>query len=142
MDDNGDIIIYQSEDGSTKIDVKFQGETVWLSMDQMAGLFQRDKSVISRHIKNIFDEGELSKESVVAIFATTASDNKTYNVTYYNLDMIISLGYRVKSSVATQFRILDIEKHEEYLKIMRLNCTIIGNRTPRTSQRCAPGETF
>lgn len=114
-DNNGEIIIYQSEDGVTKIDVRIQDETVWLSIDQMAELFGRDKSVISRHIKNIFAEGELDHDSVVAIFATTATDGKTYNVSYYNLDMIISLGYRVKSAVATQFRIWATARLKEYM---------------------------
>jgi hypothetical protein len=85
MDNRGEIIIYQTEDGLTKINVNLQNETVWLSLDQMAELFQRDKSTISRHIKNIFNEGELSKNSVVANYATTASDGKTYQVEYYNL---------------------------------------------------------
>ena len=92
MDNHGEMLIYQTEDGLTKIDVNMQNETVWLSLDQMADLFQRDKSTISRHIKNIFDEGELDRNSVVANFATTAADGKTYQVDYYNLDVIISVG--------------------------------------------------
>ena len=100
-----DIIIYTTEDGLAKIETTFDGDTVWLSMDQMAELFQRDKSTISRHIKNIFSEGELVRDSVVANFATTAADGKTYQVDYYNLDVIISVGYRVKSKRGTQFRI-------------------------------------
>ena len=114
-DNNGEIVIYQSEDGVARIDVRFHNETVWLSIDQMAELFGRDKSVISRHIKNIFEEGELERNSVVANFATTASDGKTYNVSYYNLDMIISLGYRVKSSIATQFRRWATARLKEYM---------------------------
>ena len=94
-DEKGEFIIYQTEDGLTKINVNMQNDTVWLSIDQMAELFQRDKSTISRHIKNIFEEGELVKNSVVANFATTANDGKTYQVDYYNLDVIISVGYRV-----------------------------------------------
>ena len=82
MDTHGEIIIYQTEDGLTKINVNMQNDTVWLSIDQMAELFQRDKSTISRHIKNIFTEGELLRNSVVANFATTASDGKTYHVDY------------------------------------------------------------
>ena len=113
--DNGNIIIYQTEDGLTKIDVNIQGETVWLSLDLMAELFQRDKSTISRHIKNIFSEGELSPEAVVAKFATTATDGKTYQVDYYNLDVIISVGYRVKSVRGTQFRIWATQRLKEYL---------------------------
>ena len=101
---NSNIIMYTTEDGLTKIETTFEDDTVWLSLDQMAELFQRDKSTISRHIKKIFEEGELQRNSVVANFATTANDGKTYNVDYYNLDMIISVGYRVNSKVATQFR--------------------------------------
>ena len=82
MDDRGEIIIYQTEDGLTKIDVSMQDETVWLSLEQMADLFQRDKSTISKHIKNIFDDGELVRNSVVAKFATTAADGKTYQVDF------------------------------------------------------------
>jgi hypothetical protein len=106
MDDkHSEIIMYQTEDGLTKIDVQLENETVWLSLDQMAELFQRDKSTISRHIRNVFEEGELARDSVVANFATTASDGKQYRVDYYNLDVIISVGYRIKSLRGTQFRI-------------------------------------
>ena len=104
-ENNTELIIYQTEDGKTKIDVHMENETVWLSLDQMAELFQRDKSTISKHIKNIFAEGELTREAVVANFATTATDGKTYQVDHYNLDVIISVGYRVKSLRGTQFRI-------------------------------------
>lgn len=113
--ERGNIIIYQTEDGLTKIDVSMQDETVWLSLDQMAELFQRDKSTISRHIKNIFSEGELDRDSVVANFATTATDGKTYQVDYYNLDVIISVGYRVKSIRGTQFRIWATSVIKEYM---------------------------
>ena len=102
--EKADMIIYTTEDGLTKVETTFDGDTVWLSIDQMAELFQRDKSTISRHIKNIFTEGELQRDSVVAKFATTASDGKVYNVDYYNLDVIISVGYRVKSKRGVQFR--------------------------------------
>lgn len=102
---NSEIVMYQTEDGLTKIEAAFDNDTVWLSIDQMAELFQRDKSTISRHIKNIFNEGELMRNSVVANFATTAAAGKTYQVDYYNLDVIISVGYRVRSSRGTQFRI-------------------------------------
>ena len=112
---NGDIVIYQSEDGITRINVSLQDETVWLSLDQMSELFQRDKSTISRHIKNIFEERELSHDAVVANFATTASDGKTYQVDYYNLDVIISVGYRVKSLRGTQFRIWATQRLKEYM---------------------------
>ena len=110
------ILIYTTEDGLTKIDTTFDGDTVWLSIDQMAELFQRDKSTISRHIKNIFAEGELERDSVVAKFATTAADGKTYQVEFYNLDVIISVGYRVKSKRGTQFRIWATGILKEYMR--------------------------
>ena len=112
---NTEMIMYQTEDGLTKIDVQMSGETVWLSLDQMADLFQSDNSTISRHIKNVFGEGELDRNSVVAKFATTAADGKTYQVDYYNLDVIISVGYRVKSLRGTQFRIWANSVLKEYL---------------------------
>ena len=116
MDNKGEVIIYQTEDGLSKFEVNLKNETVWLSIDQMAELFQRDKSTISRHIKNVFEEGELIRDSVVANFATTANDGKTYNVDFYNLDVIISVGYRVKSQRGTQFRIWANEYvHPTYL---------------------------
>ena len=108
--------MYTTEDGLTKIETTFDEDTVWLSLDQMTELFQRDKSTISRHIKNIFQEGELDRNSVVANFATTATDGKTYQVDYYNLDVIISVGYRVKSLRGTQFRIWAMEILKEYMK--------------------------
>ena len=116
MQNKGEIVFYQTEDGITKLSVNLQNETVWLSLDQMAELFQRDKSTVSRHIKNIFEEGELNPVSVVAKFATTASDGKTYQVDYYNLDVIISVGYRVKSLRGTQFRIWANTVLKEYIK--------------------------
>ena len=97
------IIIYQPDE-TIKLDVRLENETVWLSIDQMADLFKRDKSVVGKHIRNIFKERELVKDSVWAKFAYTASDGKTYQVDYYNLDVIISVGYRVKSLRGTQFR--------------------------------------
>jgi len=100
----GDVIIYQSDDGKTSLHVHLDQETVWLSLNQMADLFCRDKSVISRHMHNVFREGELAHDSVVAKFATTAADGKTYQVEYFNLDVIISVGYRVKSKQGTRFR--------------------------------------
>jgi prophage maintenance system killer protein len=99
-----EVVIYQAEDGKTGLQVNLDRETVWLSLAQMVELFGRDKSVISRHLKNVFEEGELSREPVVAKFATTAADGKTYQVDYYNLDVIISVGYRVKSQQGTRFR--------------------------------------
>ncbi len=110
-----EILLYQTEDGQTRLEVAFRGETCLLSLNQLAELFQRDKSVISRHIKNIFDEGELARESVVANFATTAFDGKTYQVDYFNLDVIISVGYRVKSHRGTQFRIWATQRLREYI---------------------------
>ena len=108
FENKSEILMYQTEDGETKIDVSFQDETVWLSLNQMVELFQRDKSVISRHIKNIFNEGELDEKSTVAFFATVQNEGERTverSVTYYNLDVIISVGYRVKSHRGTQFRI-------------------------------------
>ena len=116
MTDHGEIILYQTEDGLTKLDVNMRDETVWLSLDQMAELFGRDKSTISRHIKNIFTEGELVRDAVVANFATTAADGKTYQVDYYNLDVIISVGYRVKSQRGVQFRLWASRVLKEYLR--------------------------
>lgn len=113
-----EILLYQTEDGQTKIDVKLAGETVWLTLNQMAELFQRDKSVVSRHIKNIFDEGELNEKSTVALFATVQTEGNRRierNVAYYNLDVIISVGYRVKSQRGTQFRIWATQRLREYI---------------------------
>ena len=115
INSNDNMLIYQSADGKIKIDVRFEKETVWLSLDQMATLFGRDKSTISRHVKNIFEEGELQAHSVVANYATTAADGKTYQVDYYNLDVIISVGYRVKSQQGTQFRIWATQRLKEYI---------------------------
>ena len=120
MEDNkkearSEIIIYQTEDGSTKIDVKFEEETVWLTQAQLCELYQTSKSNISEHVKHIFEEGELEEDSVVRKFRTTGADGKNYNITHYNLDMIISLGYRVKSLIATQFRRWATERLKEYM---------------------------
>ncbi len=110
-----EIIIYQTEDGNTQIDVKFEDETVWLTQAQLCELFQTSKSNVSEHIKHIFEEGELEEKSVVRKFRTTAADGKSYNTIHYNLDMIISLGYRVKSKIATQFRRWATERLKEYM---------------------------
>ena len=118
MDNYGEIIIYQTEDGLTKINVSMQNETVWLSLDQMAELFQRDKSTVSRHIKNVFEDGELMRESTVAKFATVQNEgNRQVEriIDYYNLDVIISVGYRVKSQRGVQFRIWATERLKEYM---------------------------
>ena len=104
MNQKTELVIFKAQDGNVKLDVNIENETVWLSLDQMSELFERDKSTISRHIKNIFKDGELSQNSVVANFATTASDGKVYNVTFYDLDVIISVGYRVKSQKGVEFR--------------------------------------
>lgn len=115
---NDNMLIYQSEDGKIKIDVRFENETVWLSLDQMATLFGRDKSTISRHIKNVFEEGELPNEATVANFATVQVEGNrevVRNIDYYNLDVIISVGYRVKSQQGTQFRIWATQRLKEYI---------------------------
>ncbi len=111
----GEVVIYQTDDGKTKIDVKFIDETVWLSQSQLCELYQSSKANISEHIKNIFEEGELDELSVVRKLRTTAADGKNYNVKYYNLDMIISLGYRIKSKIATNFRRWATERIKEYM---------------------------
>lgn len=113
MDNHGDMLIYQTEDGLTKIDVSFENDTVWLSKNQMAELFQRDRSVISKHIKNVFDEGELSPESNVQNLHIANSDKP---VDFYNLDVIISVGYRVKSRRGVQFRMWATNILKEYIK--------------------------
>ena len=123
MEDNKDnsnvveneILIYQTEDGHTKIHVKLEGETVWLTQAQLCELYQTSKSNISEHIKDIFEEGELEENAVVRQFRTTAADGKNYNTIHYNLDMIISLGYRVKSKIATNFRRWATERLKEYM---------------------------
>lgn len=116
---NSNMIMYTTEDGLTKIEVTFDEDTVWLSLEQMAELFQRDKSTISRHIKNIFSEGELRQEATVAKFATVqieGSRQVSRDIEYYNLDVIISVGYRVKSLRGTQFRIWASSILKEYMK--------------------------
>jgi len=122
MENNkGQILLYQTTDGVSRIEVRLQNETVWLSLDQMAELFQRNKSTISRHIKNVFEEGELNREVVVANFATTTQHGamegkfQTHWVEYYNLDMIISVGYRVHSYRGVQFRMWATNVLKEYL---------------------------
>lgn len=112
---NSEILLYQTEDGQTKIDVRLEEETVWLTQAQMVELFQTTKQNISLHIKNVFKEGELHESSVVKEYLTTASDGKDYRTKYYNLDVIISVGYRVKSHRGTQFRIWATKQLREYL---------------------------
>ena len=115
---NGNIILYQTEDGKSRIEITLCNDTVWLTADQMAELFQRNKSTISRHIKNVFEDGELNPDSTVAFFATIQNEgNRSVerNLAYYNLDMIISVGYRVKSHRGVQFRIWATNILREYL---------------------------
>ncbi|NLI45977.1 MAG: cytochrome C biogenesis protein CycH [Acidobacteria bacterium] len=101
----GGVALYRAADGTIALDVRLERETLWLNLNQIAGLFERDKSVISRHLNNVFKTGELERDSVVALFATTAADGKTYQVEHFNLDAILSVGYRVNSKRGTQFRI-------------------------------------
>ena len=108
------IILYRPND-TISLEVRLENDTVWLTQEMMSDLFQRNKSTISRHVKNIFQEKELLEESVVAKFATTASDGKIYQVDYYNLDVVISVGYRVKSIRGTQFRQWANKVLKEYL---------------------------
>ena len=116
MDEQGEIIIYQTEDGLTKIDVTMQDETVWLSQADMSTLFQTTKQNISLHINNIFKDGELDRASVVKEYLTTGADGKNYKTKFYNLDVIISVGYRVKSQRGVQFRIWATNILKEYIK--------------------------
>lgn len=111
----GELLIYQNAEGNIKIDVRLQEETVWLTQAQIQSLFQKSKATISEHIKNVFEEGELNETSVVRNFRTTASDGKEYNTKHYNLDVVISVGYRVKSLQGTQFRIWATKRLKEYI---------------------------
>jgi hypothetical protein len=115
MTTNSQIILYKTQTGEIKIDVHLEDDTVWLNRHQLSNLFDRDIKTIGKHIGNIFKEGELSENSVVANFATTATDDKTYQIDHYNLEMIIALGYRVKSPQGTQFRIWAIKQLKEYI---------------------------
>lgn len=125
---SGQIIIYNTIDGNAKIEVQLANDTVWLSADQMAELFQRNKSSISRHIKSIIENNELQRDAVVAEIATTASDGKTYTVVFYNLDMIISVGYRVNSLRAIRFRQWATQILKEYLvKGFAINDELLKN---------------
>lgn len=113
MENQSELLIYQTPDGVTKIETRLHDETVWLTQAQLCELFQKSKSTISEHIKHIFEEGELDENSVVRNFRTTASDGKSYETSYYNLDVIISVGYRVKSHRGTQFRIWATQRLRE-----------------------------
>ena len=112
---NSEILIYQNPDGKIKIDVRLEEESVWLTQAQLCELFQKSKATISEHIRNVFEEGELEESSVVRKFRTTAIDGKNYDTKYYNLDVIISVGYRVKSAQGTQFRIWATQRLKEYI---------------------------
>jgi hypothetical protein len=111
----GEFLFYQSDDGRIRLQVRLDAETVWLTQAQLSELFQRERSVITKHIRNIFEEGELEERAVCAHFARTAADGKTYQTVYYNLDVIISVGYRVKSQRGTQFRIWATQRLREYI---------------------------
>lgn len=111
----GEFLLYTTADGRIRIETRMQNETVWLNLNQMAELFQVDKSGISRHLKNIFTSGELNRDSVVAFFATTAADGKTYQIENFNLDVIISVGYRVNSLRGTHFRKWATQRLREYI---------------------------
>jgi hypothetical protein len=115
MDNTGEILIYQNQEGNIKIDVRLEEETVWLTQAQLCDLFQKSKATISEHIKNVFEEGELIENAVVRKFRTTAADGKNYDTNFYNLDIIISVGYRVKSIQGTQFRIWATQRLKEYI---------------------------
>lgn len=128
MAQKGEIILYTTPDGESKIEVKLEAETVWLTLDQMATLFQRNKSTISRHVKNVLESGELEERAVVAFFATTATDGKTYQTAFYNLDMIISVGYRVNSYRGVQFRQWATRVLKEYMiKGFAMNDELLKN---------------
>ncbi len=110
-----EFLLYRTDDGKIRIETRMENETVWLTQAQMCELFDKNKRTISEHIRNIFSEGELRKEQVVRKFRTTAADGKNYNVAYYNLDVIISIGYRVKSHRGTQFRIWATQRLREFI---------------------------
>lgn len=132
--DSGQIILFQTQGGETKIEVRLSNETVWLTTDQMAELFQRNKSTISRHIKNVFESGELDPKEVVAKYATTTQHGaiegktQTHQVDFYNLDMIISVGYRINSHRGVQFRQWATQVLKEYMiKGFALNDDLLKN---------------
>lgn len=131
--EQGEVILYQPDE-TIKLEVKLENETVWLSIEEMSNLFGRDISVIGKHIRNIFKEEELVKDSVWAKFAYTASDGKTYQVDYYNLDVIISVGYRVKSKRGTQFR--DRNSHDRFLIVDDKEVYHIGASMKDLGKKC------
>ncbi|MEQ1556417.1 MAG: virulence protein RhuM/Fic/DOC family protein [Gallionella sp.] len=131
-----EVVIYESETGQTQVNVRLEAETVWLSLNQITELFGRDKSVISRHLRNVFRDGELVRDSVVALIATTAADGKTYQVEYFNLDTIISVGYRVNSNQATRFRQWATRTLREHLvQGYTLNSTRLAERGINEAQQ-------
>lgn len=136
MQNNAEIVTYQSQDGIARFDVRLESDTVWITQEQMTELFQRDKSTISRHLRNIFNDGELEEKSVVAFFATTASDGKIYQVAYYNLDAVISVGYRVKSQRGVQFRQWATKVLNSYLRYGYA----VSDRFERLEQRMTKAE--
>ena len=115
MEKKGEIIIYQNKENDISLNVRLENENVWLTQANLVDLYQSSKSNVSEHIKHIFEEKELDENSVVRKFRTTATDGKNYDTTYYNLDLIISLGYRIKSRIATQFRIWATRRLKEYI---------------------------
>jgi death-on-curing family protein len=157
MEGKGDIIIYQTEDGKSQIEVTMEEETIWLTQDQIGTLFEKNKKTISEHINNIFKEKELSRESVVRKFRTTAKDGKSYNYNVFNLDVVISVGYRVKSKRGTQFRIWATQTLKDHLvkgytinekrlqeqqeKLEELNQTVDFLRTTIGQKSLSPTET-
>ena len=114
MENKGEIVIYQNQDENISLNVRLEDENVWLTQANLVDLYQSSKSNVSEHIKHIFEEGELNENSVVRKFRTTAADGKNYETTFYNLDLIISLGYRIKSRIATQFRIWATQRLKSY----------------------------
>jgi hypothetical protein len=135
------VVLYQTEDGKTRIETRFTGETAWLSLNQMAELFQRDKSVISKHVRNIFEEGELRAEATVANFATVQTEGErevSRDIEFYNLDVIISVGYRVKSHQGTQFRIWATQRLREYIIKGFTEAEAVGGRQGQAKEGAGP----
>ena len=116
MKEENKIILYQDDNEITRVSVRFADEDLWLTQNQLADIYQTSKSNVSEHIKHIFEDGELDKDSVVRKFRTTATDGKQYQIAHYNLDMIIALGYRVQSQVATRFRRWATQRLHEYIQ--------------------------
>ena len=128
-----EIVIYQTKDGKTALEVNLRGETVWLNQGQMSVLFDRDRSIITKHLRNIFQSGELIRDSVCANFALTAADGKTYQTAFYNLDAVISVGYRVNSKRGIQFRIWATSEPLIMMKPEELWTVYAGNSVLQTS---------